>query len=103
MYGLGSFQLAEDLLGLVVGDRAGDDHVLALLPVDRGGDPVLGGQLQGVDHPQDLVEVAAGGHRVDQDQLDLLVRADDEDVADGLVVGRGADFGSPSTLAGSIP
>ena len=42
----------------VVGDRGDDDHVLTLLPVDRRRDLVLGGQLQGVDHPQDLGEVA---------------------------------------------
>src|SRR5882672_12685677 len=40
--GLGLLPLAEDLPGLVVGDRAGDDDVLAWLPVDRGGDAVPG-------------------------------------------------------------
>ena len=49
---------------------------------------VLRGQLERVDHAQDLVEVPAGRHRVDEDELDLLVRADHEDVADGLVVRR---------------
>jgi hypothetical protein len=39
-------------LGVVVADRAGDDHVFALLPVHRSGDLVLGGELQRVDHPQ---------------------------------------------------
>src|SRR5688572_12964583 len=39
------------LLRFVVGDRAGDDHVVALLPVHRCRDLVLGGQLQRVDHP----------------------------------------------------
>ena len=34
------------LLRLVVGYRAGDDHVVALLPVHRRRDLVLGGQLQ---------------------------------------------------------
>ena len=53
-------------------------------------DLVVRRQLERVDHPQHLVEVAAGGHRIDQDQLDLLVRADHEDVADGLVVRRSA-------------
>src|SRR5205823_660677 len=77
--------LAEDLLGLVVGDGAGDDHVVALLPVDGGRDLVLRGQLERIDHAQDLVEVAAGRHRVDEDQLDLLVRTDHEHVPDGLV------------------
>jgi hypothetical protein len=49
---------------------------------------VIRRQLQGVDHAQHLVEVPAGRHRIDEDQLDLLVRADDEDVPHGLVVGR---------------
>src|SRR4051794_31038769 len=85
--GLRRLPLAEDLLGLVVGDRARDDHVLALLPVHRRGDLVLGGELERVDDAQHLVEVAARRHGIDEDQLDLLVRPDDEDVADGLVVG----------------
>src|SRR5207247_751921 len=33
--GLGGLPLAEDLLGLVVRDRPGDDDVVALLPVHR--------------------------------------------------------------------
>ncbi|MCY1504967.1 hypothetical protein D9M68_391580 [compost metagenome] len=48
---------------------------------------MLGGQLQRVDDAQHLVEVAAGGHRIDEDEFDLLVRTDDEDVAHRLVVG----------------
>ena len=36
-----------------------------------------------------LAEVAAGGHRIGEGQLDLLVRADDEHGADGGVVGGG--------------
>ena len=47
------------LLRLLVADRAGDDHVVARLPLRRGRDLVLGGQLQRVDDAQDLVEVAA--------------------------------------------
>src|SRR5262249_38746864 len=88
--GLGLAPLAEDLPGLVVGNRAGDDHILALPPVDRRGRPVLGGQRQGVDHPKPLFEVAAGGHRVDEDQLDLLIRADHEHIPYRLVVRGGA-------------
>src|SRR3954452_20959231 len=42
---LGLLPVTEDLLRLVVADRAGDDDVLALLPVDRRGDPVAGRQL----------------------------------------------------------
>src|SRR4051812_38794483 len=59
-----------DALRLVVADRARDDHVLAVLPVHRGGDPVLGGELERIDDPKHLVEVAPGGHRVDEHQLD---------------------------------
>ena len=51
---------------------------------------MFGGQLQRVDHPQHLVEIAAGRHRIDDQQLDLLVRSNDEHVAHGLIVGRGA-------------
>src|SRR4026209_688387 len=81
-----------DLVGFLVADRSGNDHVFALFPVRGRCDAMLGGQLQGIDYTQHLVQVAARGHRVDQDQLDLLVRADDEDVADGLVVGRRTAF-----------
>src|SRR5437868_481781 len=82
--------LREQLLGVVVGHRAGDDDVIAALPVHRRRHLVLGAELQRVDDAQHLVEVAADRHRIDQDQLDLLVRTNDEDVADGLVVGCGA-------------
>src|SRR5262245_37770836 len=46
--GLRRFPVAEGFLRLVVGDGAGDDHVLALLPVDGGGHLVLRGELQRV-------------------------------------------------------
>src|SRR5262249_49870205 len=42
--------LAEELLGLLVGDGAGDDHVLALLPVHRRRHLVVGRELQRIDH-----------------------------------------------------
>src|SRR5580704_13505935 len=70
-----------ELLGLVVGHRAGEDDVLALLPVRRRRHAVLGGELQRVDDAQHFVEIAPRGHRINQDQLDLLVRPDDEDIA----------------------
>src|SRR6266850_6892889 len=60
---------------VLVAHRAGDDDVLPLLPVRRGGDLVLRGELHGIEHAQQLVEVAAGGHRVEQHQLDFLVGA----------------------------
>ena len=49
-------------------------------------------ELHGIDHPQNLIEVAARGHGIDQQQLDPLVRPDDEDVAHRGVVGGGAAF-----------
>src|SRR5215831_2915481 len=52
------FPVPEELLRLVVRDRPGDDHVLALVPVDRGRHLVARRQLQGIDHADDLVEVA---------------------------------------------
>src|SRR5260370_40490631 len=82
-----------DGFGLVVADRACDDDVLALFPVGRRRDAMLGGHLQRIDRAQDFLEIAARGHGVDHDKLYLLVRPDDEDVADGLVVGRGARGG----------
>ena len=101
--GLGRFQPAGiQLLRVFVGDRAGDDHVVALLPVHRRRDLVLGGELHRVEHAQDLVEVAARGHRVGQHQLDLLVGADDEDRAHGRVVRGGAAVGLPASSAGSM-
>jgi hypothetical protein len=47
---------------------------------------MLGRELQGIDDPQHLVEVAASRHGIDHDQLDEFVRADDEDVAYRLEV-----------------
>src|SRR5262245_41248287 len=43
------------LLGVLVRHRAGDDHVLAVLPVHRRRHLVLGRELQRVDHAQHLV------------------------------------------------
>ena len=48
---------------------------------------VLRRQLQRVDDAQHLIEIAPGGHRIDEEQLDLLVGSDDEDGAHGLIVG----------------
>src|SRR5262245_66485094 len=44
---------------LVIAHRAGDDHILAALPVGRRRHLVRGGELQRIDHAQHLVEVAA--------------------------------------------
>src|SRR5215204_2402828 len=55
---------------------------------------MLCSHLQRVDYSQHLVKVAARGHRIDEDQLDLLVRPDDKHVPYSLVIGRGASLGS---------
>ena len=49
-----------------------------LLPVHRRRHAVAGGELEGVDQAQDLVEVAARRLRVGEGGLHLLVGADDE-------------------------
>src|SRR5207249_1670047 len=82
--------LRVSLLRLVVRDGARDDHVLAALPVHRRRDLVLRGELHRVDDAQHLVEVASCRHRIRDRQLDLLVRADDVDGTNGLVIGRRA-------------
>jgi hypothetical protein len=64
--------------GIFIGNRGHDDHVFALFPVHRGRHAVPGGQLKRVDHPQNLVEVAAGARRVGDRELDLAVRTDHE-------------------------
>src|SRR5215468_7985270 len=77
-------------LRVVVGNRGGDDDVLARLPVHGRRYRVLRVQLQRVEQAQYLVEVAARAHRVDEDRLDLLVGADEEHVAHRRVVHRRA-------------
>ena len=63
---------------LVVSNRRWDDDLLALLPVGGRGDPLRVAQLERVDHPQDLVEIAPDAHRVGHHQPDLFRRVDDE-------------------------
>src|SRR6266404_748077 len=78
--------LRVDLLRFLVGHRARDDHVLARLPVHRRRHLVSGGELDRVEQPQHLVEVAPGGHRIAEHRLDGLVGRDDEYGTHGLIV-----------------
>ena len=55
--------LGELLLRVLVRDRRHDDHVLAVLPVDGSRHLVLRGQLERIDHAQDLIEIATGARR----------------------------------------
>src|ERR1700730_17987387 len=57
--------------------------MVAVFPIDRRGHAVAGGQLQRVDHAQNLVKVAARAGRISDHELDLLVRSNNEDRADG--------------------
>src|SRR5215813_10930808 len=47
--------IRELLFGLLVRDRGNDDAVAALLPVCRRSNAVLRGELQRIDHPEDLI------------------------------------------------
>ncbi len=51
---------------------------------------MLGRELHRIEDAQHLIEVAPAGHRVDEHQLDLLVRTDHENRAHGGIVRRGA-------------
>ena len=51
-------KLREQSLSLVIRHTRVDNDVLAGLPVDGSRDPVLVTELQGIDHSDDLVEVA---------------------------------------------
>jgi hypothetical protein len=89
---LHGFVAGEDLVGIFVGNGTGDDDVLTLLPVGWRCDFMLRGQLDGVEYADDFVEVAAGGHGVSDLELDALVGANDEDGANGGVVGGSTTF-----------
>ena len=84
---LHGFVAREDFVRIFVRNCAGDDDVLTLLPVGRRCDLMLRGELDGVEYADDFVEVAAGGHGVGDLKLDALVGANDEDGANGGVVG----------------
>src|SRR3546814_8698595 len=73
--------LGELLLRLLVGKRRGDDAVVTLVPVHRRRHGFGARELERIDHAQHLVEIPARGHRIDDHQLDLLVRSDDVYVA----------------------
>src|SRR5450830_102587 len=63
-------------------DRQRDDDVVAVFPVTWCCDGVAVCQLQRIQHAQHFVEVAAGAHRVSDDEAHLLLRIDDEERTD---------------------
>src|SRR5690606_8711152 len=88
---------AEALDCFLVRNPAADDDIVTLLPVGRSRYGKLRSELDGVDGAQYFLEIPAGRHRVGEDELDPLVRADDENRTDRLVVRRSTAFG---TVAG---
>jgi hypothetical protein len=56
-----------------------DNNVVALVPVDRGGNLVFVTQLEGIDHSDDLVKRTAGLGRVGYGEADDLLGIDHED------------------------
>jgi len=74
-------------------DRAGgDDDLVAVMPVDRRRHRVCPAQLEGIDHPEDLLHVATDVGGIGEGQLHLLVRVDHEHRAHrGGLDGVGAD------------
>lgn len=96
-------EVGEQLLGLLVGDRRGDNDIVAGDPVDGGGDAVLVAGLEGVDDAEDLGGVAAGGGRVGEDGADLLVGVNEEDGADGEGNALLVDVGGVLVVDPGIP
>lgn len=60
------------------------NNIVALLPVNRGGDAVLVAELERVDNSDNLVKVATCARRVGDGETDDLLRINHEDSADLL-------------------
>ena len=86
-------------LGRFVVDGREDDYIFAVLPIGRCTDLAIGRELRGVDHTEKFREVAACAHGVGKLHLDLLVGADEEHGADGLVVRRSTPHGRVAVVA----
>ena len=69
-----------------VRNRRSKDDVLSRFPVSRGRHAVFSRKLQGIDDPQHLIEISSGGHRIGNHKLYPLVRTNDVDVANSLIV-----------------
>jgi len=97
--GLHGFVARKNFVGVFVGNGTCDDDIVTLLPIGGSCDLVLRSELYGVQHADDFVEVAAGGHGVSDLQLDALVRADDKDRAHRGVVGGSAALAGIACVA----
>jgi hypothetical protein len=56
-----------------------NDNIVALLPVDRGGDLVLVTKLEGIDHSEDLIKRTTGLSRIGDGEADDFLGVDDKD------------------------
>ena len=78
------FAAFDAILGDTARTGGRHDHPVTGAPVGRGGHAEVVGGLKGLDHPQQLVEVAAQAQRVIDDRADHALRVDDEHRAHGL-------------------
>src|SRR5580658_10565423 len=76
------------LLRFLIRHRGQDDHFVALLPVHRRGNFVLGRELHRVDNANYFVEIPASAHGIAELEFNLLVGPEYEDGAHRRVVRR---------------
>ena len=103
---LDGLEVSEQLLGLLVVDGRSNDDILSLRPVGRSGDSLVVGELEGVEHSDDLIKVPSTRSRVDEHQTDLLFWVDDEDAPHserkcGLLLGV-VELSKHSILSGDL-
>lgn len=89
-------ELGEEFLGLLIRDTGVNNDIVALLPVDGGGDLVLVTKLQGVDGTEDLVEAAADLGRIGDGETDDLLRVNHEHGTDLWKVTSNGEYSHPS-------
>lgn len=80
---LDGFVTREKLFCLFALNAWVNDDLVALLPVDWGRNPVLVADLQGINDPQDLIEMTTSACRVRDLEADHLLRVDDKNVTNG--------------------
>jgi len=92
--GLDDAEIREELLGQFITDGRVDNDIVTRDPVDGCGDAVFVTSLQGIDNPQDLGSISAGGCWVGEDKANGLFGVNNEDRADGECNALGIDVGS---------
>lgn len=66
-----------------VGNARYDDAIVAVLPVGGGRDEMIARELERIEHAKDFIEVAPSTRWIGQTQLELLVRTNYENRANG--------------------